>query len=283
MSDTVFSFQFGEYSCTVFEDNVDEMPASDFFNTVPEDELRTALENSPYDPQKIRFSTTQLLLDNGQQRILIDAGNGDGAGQGGEMLARIEAHTDRDMIDIVVLTHAHADHIGGFLNAAGEKNFPNAQYMMWQAEWDFYSGEERMEFERGRSQERYDYFSHYLLKLEPHLRLLNEDDDQVIEGIRAIPAYGHTRHHVIYEIESQGKKLRHLGDAFLHPLFLNYPSWTVSFEFDIEGAITTRHQLREELANSDTLLSVCHFPFPALGFIKCEDGVYSWEALQSSS
>jgi len=36
-------------------------------------------------------------------------------------------------IDTVILTHGHADHIGGNADDAGHATFPNARYVMWQA------------------------------------------------------------------------------------------------------------------------------------------------------
>ncbi|MCE8429837.1 MAG: MBL fold metallo-hydrolase [Candidatus Methanoperedens sp.] len=44
-------------------------------------------------------------------------------------------------IDTVILTHGHPDHIGGIINAEGKPAFPNARYVMWKEEWEFWASE----------------------------------------------------------------------------------------------------------------------------------------------
>lgn len=276
-----YNFAFGEFNCTIFQDYAAEQAADQVFASVEADERNQALADSPYNPDAIQLSMNVLLLERNGQRILLDTGNTANDPENAKLLHLLEeVNIPRESIDIVAITHAHADHYSAMLDADANKIFSNAKYVMWQAEWDFYSSDERMEVERERGQERHDFIDRYFRKLAPHLEFLTEEDNQLVEGIHAFPAYGHTKYHVRYEITSQEQTLHYLGDAFLHPLNLNYPDWTFPFEFDDASAVATRHQLRQKLTNSNDLVYVYHFPFPGLGHIKYEDEKYTWQAFE---
>lgn len=273
-----FAFDFGEFKCTVFQDIVAEQPASQIFVSVDEAERTQAIGDSPYNNEAIQLSMNVMLLERAGKRVLLDTGNSANDPENAKLFSLLaEANITRESIDIVALTHAHADHYSGMLDADANKIFPNARYVMWQTEWEHYSSDEQMELEREKSQERYDFINQYFRKLAPHLSFLSPEDNELIEGIHAEPAYGHTKYHVRYEIESLGKTMHYLGDAFLHPLNIDNPHWTFAFEYGDATAIATRRNLREQLANSDNLVFVYHFAFPGLGFIKYDQEVYSWQ------
>ena len=44
-------------------------------------------------------------------------------------------------VDVVLLTHLHADHVAGILDAAGQPLFPNAEIRVAQTEADFWLSE----------------------------------------------------------------------------------------------------------------------------------------------
>lgn len=274
----IYKFTFGDFECTVFQDSGAGMSAESIFGTVPEDERNTVLENSPYDPEDIQLSNNIILLERDGQRILFDTGNTMNDPENAQLFPLLEeAGIALNSVNIVALTHAHADHYSGMLDAEGHKFFPNANYVIWQKEWDHYSTDEQMAHELERGQERHDFIKQYFVGLKPHLSFLDEENKSLIDDIQVFPAYGHTRHHVRYEVTSQGKKLHILGDAFLHPLCLDNPHWTFSFEYDYETAIATRRELRNSVADDRVL--VYHFPFPGVGHVVQDDGKYSWQSV----
>lgn len=276
----IFEFEFGEFNCTVFQDIQAEQSANQIFGSVDESERSQAISNSPYNPDAIQLSMNIMLLERDGQRILLDTGNTANDPENARLFPLLaEANISANSIDVVALTHAHADHYSGMLDAKAKKIFPNARYVIWQAEWEHYSSDEQMEREREKAQERYDYIDHYFRKLAPHLEFLTPENNELALGIRALPAYGHTKYHVRYEITSQNKTMHYLGDAYLHPLNIDNPHWTFPFEYDDAIAIATRQELRDKFADSDDLVFVYHFEFPGLGYIKYEKNYYVWEAV----
>lgn len=278
-SNQIFKFRVGAYNCISIQDEHSHQNASAFFSIVPDDEQHLV----PFDKEdNFDGSFNCLLIETGTQRILIDSGNGvetDGDGRLFQHLASL--NIPLDSINIVVLTHAHADHYAGMLTAAGQKTFPNATYMMWRDEWEHYSSDKNLEFEKGRdsSGARIDFLQKWFLPLEPHLTLLDQDSTEIAPGIQAIYAPGHTHHHIAVTVESQGEALLIISDAFIHPLQLEHRHWHFPFEVDAEQLKTTRSKLIDYATTSNALVHTYHFAFPGLGRIKKDGAKVNWETL----
>ncbi len=77
--------------------------------------------------------------------ILCDTGLGPGpiAWLGGIRGRLLDDMRDKGVqpeeVDIVVFTHLHGDHVGWNLTPDHRATFPNARYLVPQADWDFYA------------------------------------------------------------------------------------------------------------------------------------------------
>src|SRR5271170_878808 len=82
------------------------------------------------DPHMMDGTDTGYLVNTGKQLILIDAGSGTwfGGGAFGHLAANLRsAGFTPEEVDIVLITHLHADHIGGLTTQDGQIVFPNAE------------------------------------------------------------------------------------------------------------------------------------------------------------
>jgi glyoxylase-like metal-dependent hydrolase (beta-lactamase superfamily II) len=94
-------------------------------------------------------------------------------------------------------------------------------------------------------------------------------------GIKAVPAYGHTKGHTIYVVESKGQKLVALGDL-MHVAAVQFvvPSVTIRCDTDSKPAAAARKRIYAEAAKQRYWIAVAHLPFPGMGHIRAEGQSY---------
>ena len=280
MSEQIYKFSIGDFTCYSIQDEGSIEAAEKFFPSVPEDELKNALEADGFSDQ-LNMSFNCLLIDTGDKRVLIDSGNGVETGGDGRLLGHLQAmDIPLDSIDVVVLTHAHGDHYAGMMLANGDKVFPNAEYVMWHDEWAYYSSEERLKIEKERSDERLEFIQTYFVSLKDHLRFLDADNTEIVSGINALYAPGHTRHHITIQVESKGETLLYVSDALIHPLHFNNNDWHWYFEYDAEQLKQTRKMLTEIAIDKNLLFHAYHFTFPGLGHVSKDGSRIVWKPIE---
>lgn len=164
---------------------------------------------------------------------------------------------DRASVDLVALTHAHPDHIGGntqLVDGVWEPTFPNARYLLPEEDWALVElfgalaeGPLISLHDRG------------LLELVSSNRVLTDE-------VRLVESHGHTPGHVCVEIESGGERALILGDVVHHKLSLGDPTGREAEESD--EAVATRQAWYERLADSDVRVFATHFEEPAIGYFE---------------
>lgn len=213
---------------------------------------------------------TPVLVNTGQDLVLFDTGLGGSNGTLPDQLAA--AGYSPDQVDIVVITHMHGDHIGGLMTD-GQPTFANARYVTGQAEYDFWSADERLS---GPTENGAKLVRSNVVPLADKTTFL-EEEGEVVSGINGIETFGHTPGHMSYHIESEGKRLLIWGDVANHfVVSIQRPDWHVGFDMDKDKAAQTRKRVFDMAAAERLPVTGYHMPFPALGFIEKTGDSYRW-------
>jgi glyoxylase-like metal-dependent hydrolase (beta-lactamase superfamily II) len=184
----------------------------------------------------------------------------------------------------VILTHAHRDHSGGIIDAGGRPAFPNARYMMWREEWDFWTSEPDST-ESGRAEQLKQRMGAWPRDTLPSIRgqlELIERETEVVPGIRAVAAPGHTPGHIAVTVASSGEQLLYISDAALHAIHLEQPGWYAAVDVAPEQAIASRRQLAGRAVAERALVQAFHFPFPGLGHIAQQGDAWQWRPIEAA-
>jgi glyoxylase-like metal-dependent hydrolase (beta-lactamase superfamily II) len=117
--------------------------------------------------------------------------------------------------------------------------------------------------------------------LEERIELL-DGEKEVVPGVYAIPAPGHTPGHLAVVVSSSQAQLLHMVDSVLHPMNLEHPAWRNVFDLNEDTAATTRRQLLDRPAADNASVLAYHFPFPGLGRVTNHGNAWRWEAANQS-
>lgn len=274
-------FSVGSIRCTVLSDGYTAYPAEWYFANVEPSHIREALRGRrlPVDDVVTPFSC--LLIETGRHTILFDTGAGRTLRTSGAIPSRLLGHGVRPKdVDTVVLSHGHPDHAGGAVDDSGRPVFENARHVMTEAEWHFWNSyrpdlramdvPEDVREKTSRSARR------TLSALRFQVELIDREVE-IAPGVQTIPAPGHTPGHLALLLRSENEQLLAIGDAALHPLHLEKPSWNNALDLAHECATLTRRVLLERAAAEQMRLMAFHFPFPSVGRIEAlPEGGWHW-------
>ncbi|MFJ8540922.1 MBL fold metallo-hydrolase [Streptomyces sp. NPDC093586] len=216
-------------------------------------------------------------------RVLVDTGIGNGKeranpawhGLRTDYLERLTAAGfPPDSVDLVVLTHLHADHVGWNtreVDGAWVPTFPDARYLTARAEREFWAG---YDMEEARRQ----MFGDSVIPVERAglLDLVDVPAEgvRIVPGLRLLPTPGHTPGHVAVELADRGETALITGDCVHHPVQLAHPAVGACVDIDPQRSEATRRALLASLAGTDTLLLGTHFAPPTAGRVVAHGDAY---------
>ncbi len=227
-----------------------------------------ALLTGTFRPLPPRITVNTFLLTLGGKRILFDTGCAATFGPTvGAMLGNLAAMgVTPDTISTVLLTHAHPDHANGLIDAAGAAVFPNAELLVSAKEAAFWQDDAIM---GSMPEDAKGYFLGARAALGAYAsrtRLI--ESGEVLPGITAIPAYGHTLGHTGYLVTSGGDSLLIWGDVVHVPgVQFARPEVGTAYDTDGPGAIATRARLMDMAATEKLAVAGMHLDFPVFGHV----------------
>jgi len=286
----VYRFKIGTFECMAVSDGTHRYappifppPDTFLFANAPRERLEQVLRGHNLQPQQwVEWISPYIcvMVNIGKHLVLVDTG-ADGLGPDtGRLLQNLQAvGIVPEDIDTVIMTHGHPDHIGGNTNAEGVPAFPNARYVMWQDEWDFWtSGEAERKLDEHVKEVLMEFARKNLPPIRDRLDLIAQETD-IVSGIRAIAAPGHTPGHMGLAISSGSDVLLCISDAVLHPIHVEQPEWCAVVDFAPEQVVSTRRRLLNRAAAEKTLVLAFHFPFPGLGHVVQKGEGWQWQPI----
>ncbi|MDB5314249.1 MAG: Glyoxylase, beta-lactamase superfamily [Rhodospirillales bacterium] len=272
-----YKFKVGSFTVTTVHDGSRAVPLTGFVRNAPIEDVQRVLAESFLPTDQLRIPFTVTVVEAGANLIVFDSGNGAQPGPSpvGLFMANFRAAGyDPARVTHVIVSHFHADHINGLIDAGGARTFPNAAIMVPETEWAWWMDEGNS----GRTPENQrGNFANSARRFAPWRADVQRfaDGAAILPGIRAHAAYGHTPGHTTFHIADGGDQMMLLVDVTNRPeLLARRPDFHIVFDTDPVVAEASRRRAFDRVASDRIRVTGYHFPFPAQGYVAKEGNGY---------
>jgi glyoxylase-like metal-dependent hydrolase (beta-lactamase superfamily II) len=273
-----YHFKIGDVEVAALSDGTLPIPTLKLLTNAKPGEVASRLADA-YQTTDVDASVNAYLIRAGDRLVLMDAGTGE---LYGPTLNKLEASlkgvgVTPDQITDILITHIHTDHTGGLMDGK-RMVFPNATVHIEQKEVAYWLNAQN----RAKAPEAAKkYFDEASAKVQPYVDAGRVSTfagaTEVLPGIKAIPAPGHTPGHTFYSLESKGQKLVFWGDL-VHVADVQMPDPAVTIVFDVDpaAAAATRKKAFADAADGRYWVAADHISFPGVGHLSRDGEGYRW-------
>ena len=265
---------FGDFEIVPLLDGLFRLDGGAMFGVVPKPLWQ---KRAPADERnRISLGMRPLLVRTPEHNILIDAGIGDKMGPKdveiygidrtpGVEQALAAAGLSVDDIDVVIASHLHFDHAGGFTKVQGDRivpAFPRATYHVRRAEWE----DATHPHERNRAS----YLPENFVPLaDAGVLRFTEDDGELFPGISVWRTGGHTMHHQLIRIESGGRTGIFTADLMPTAAHVDAP-WIMGYDLYPMDTLFYKKRFLREAIDREYVIFFEHDPKIAAGIIRSD-------------
>jgi len=273
-----YRMMLGNFEITALSDGTVKLPVDKLLSNASAVTI-TSLLARQYQKAPLETSVNGYLVNTGKKLVLIDTG---AAGLFGPTLGKLMSNLKAsgyqpEQVDEIYITHMHPDHVGGLM-ADGKLAFPNAIVRADLREGDFWLKPANMDAAPADAK---GFFQGAMASLNPYVAAGKlkpfDGETELVPGIRAIPARGHTPGHTVYAVESDGNKMVVWGDL-MHVAAVQFamPSVTIAFDVDSKAAAPQRKKNYADAAAKGYYVAVAHVAFPGIGKLRSDGKGYAW-------
>ncbi|MGL4289475.1 MAG: MBL fold metallo-hydrolase, partial [Phreatobacter sp.] len=267
----VYRLKVGTIEVTAVLDGHLDLPQA-LFPKATDGEAGALLERAalPRGPQ-VNAPVNTYLINSGDRLVMIDTGTATAMGPTLGLMPKnlAAAGVTPDQVDVVLMTHLHPDHANGLISADGKPFFPNAEVVVAGTEYDFWNDQGIMN-QAPKDVQAFFQMAQAAVKPYADARRLRRisADGEVVPGIAAIAAPGHTPGHTGYRITSGDQQLLVWGDI-VHAAAFQFarPDWSIAFDTDQAMAAASRKRMFDMTAADRITIAGMHLPFPGIGHV----------------
>lgn len=268
---------------SLHDGSVERALAEGFVKNASLDDVKKALTAAGIGPDKFDLPFTATAIRTGGKVILFDTGfGGNGPGSVGKLAGNMKAAgLDPAAVSTVVISHFHPDHISGlWVKETNAQVFPNAEIMMGEVEYKFWTDPERVE----KVPEANRPLVKRIQSTFPTWKNVKQYSDgaDLAPGVKAIATPGHTIGHMSFHVASGGQQLFIQSDVTnIHQLFVRNPGWHVMFDADAAKAEASRRAFFERVIAEKGMIAGYHFGFPNVGTLSKDGNGYAFAAVKA--
>lgn len=270
-------FKIGAFEVTAIHDGAAQrdMPKG-FVRNASDADVAAAFAEVGLPADKLTITFTTLVVNTGDRVVLIDTGNSTGGTVGNTAKNLAAAGIQPGDVDVVAISHFHGDHIGGVRGADNNLVYPNAEIVVSETEWGHWMDDAKMAAAPEAARGGFQLVRRQFGPVADKVRRVAWEKE-VVPGITAVEAAGHTPGHTAFLISSGNQQMLFVGDITNHPgIFARRPEWQAIFDMDPQMAIATRKKILDRAATDKIRVSFYHAPFPATGFVVKDGAGYDF-------
>jgi len=274
-----YRFKVGDIEVTTVFDGLWAKPHDEgFIRNATVEETKKALAEAGLPDGNVTIPFTVTFVRTGDRLVMFDSGTGGQlAPTAGKLAANMgAAGITPESIDVIAITHFHPDHIFGLMEkGTNAPVYPKAQIFVPAKELAFWNDPGVLSKLPENRQGLARRVQATLGKWDNVTQV--DDGGEILPGIVAVGAYGHTPGHTTYLLGSGKDQLMVLADITNIPaLFARHPGWHAIFDTDPQAAEAARRRMFDRVVAEGAIMTGYHYGMPGAGRIEKDGSGYAF-------